>query len=317
MDDLTDEERAMFDSIQVQEEEPAGNDTQTPRRAPSSREFTPRSVSFEEDEIIPNREKLDSEPTGNFQSSGPTEPQSGYQSVDDEKADLLNRIQRLTKKGHQSHARLSVYSSIEEIRAEYKRMSYAIEVDQSVRFQKRMLIACVSGIEFLNKKFDPFDVELDGWSETVMETQDDYDGVFEELFQKYQNKVKVAPEIKLMLMVSGSALMFHMNKTMFKSFKNLNPSNPITAVFSPPVQEPPAVQKRREVRGPGIDLASLSGGMDLTSMMNNMQRNGPQEFDEGSVSDVISIGSDLRDVQMGEPTRKVKRARPKKTEVNL
>ena len=52
---------------------------------------------------------------------------------------------------------------------------YSIEVDQSIKFQRRMLVACVSGIEFLNKKFDPFDLELDGWSENVMENQEDYD----------------------------------------------------------------------------------------------------------------------------------------------
>ena len=39
--------------------------------------------------------------------------------------------------------------------------------------------------EFLNNKFDPFDIKLDGWSEAVNENVDDYDDVFGELHEKY------------------------------------------------------------------------------------------------------------------------------------
>jgi hypothetical protein len=51
-----------------------------------------------------------------------------------------------------------------------------------------MLIACVTGLEFLNDKFDPFDLELNGWSQNMMENVDDYDGVFEELLQQVQDE---------------------------------------------------------------------------------------------------------------------------------
>ena len=314
-DDLNDDERAMFDSLNVQYEEPQ---EPLPRAPPPGREFSPKKqqqVSFEEDDFITNQEKTADNPS--FDTSGPssTGPSTGFASVDDEKADLLNRIQRLVKKGHATQARLSIYSHIDEIRSEYKRISYSIEVEQSVRFQKRMLIACVSGIEFLNKKFDPFDVELDGWSENVMESQDDYDTVFEELFQKYQNKVKVAPEIKLMFMVSGSALMFHMNKTMFKSFKNVSKASPIANIFNPPAVQsstPTNGSGRREVRGPGIDLSSLSaGGMDISSLLRQMP-----ETDEGSVSDIVSIGSELKDVPYSSDRPK-KTRKSKKNEVAL
>ena len=36
-----------------------------------------------------------------------------------------------------------------------------------------MLMACITGIEFLNNKFDPFDIKLDGWSEQIHENIDD------------------------------------------------------------------------------------------------------------------------------------------------
>jgi len=100
-----------------------------------------------------------------FQGSGEQVPSDGYKTIEDEKADLLNKIARLSKKGVHTSARLTIYSDIEEIRTEYKRMTYSIEVDRSIKFQRRMLVACVTGLEFLNDKFDPFDLELNGWSQ--------------------------------------------------------------------------------------------------------------------------------------------------------
>ena len=102
---------------------------------------------------------------GGGQASGPSE---GYKTIEDEKADLLNKIARLAKRGLHTSSRLTAYSDIEEIRTEYKRLTYAIESERAIRFQRRILIACITGLEFLNKRFDPFDLQLDGWSENVM-----------------------------------------------------------------------------------------------------------------------------------------------------
>ena len=80
-----------------------------------------------------------------------------------------------------------------------------------------MLMAFVSGLEFLNGRFDPFELKLDGWAEAVNENIEDYDDVFGELHEKYGEKAKMAPEIKLIFMLGGSAAMLHMTNTMFKS----------------------------------------------------------------------------------------------------
>ena len=79
------------------------------------------------------------------------------------------------------------------------------------------MMAAITGLEFLNNKFDPFSIKLDGWSESINENITDYDEVFEELSEKYGGKAEMAPEIKLLMMVGGSAFMFHLTNTMFKS----------------------------------------------------------------------------------------------------
>jgi hypothetical protein len=269
--------------------------------------------------------------------SGPQMPSEGYKTIEDEKADLLNKIARLAKKGMNTSARLTSYSDIEEIRTEYKRLTYAIEAERAIRFQKRILVACVTGLEFLNKRFDPFDLQLDGWSENVMENQDDYDGVFEELYQKYNTKVNVAPEVKLIMMVGGSAMMFHLTNSMFKSAMpdmnkvlKQNPDlvkNMVDAVQrtqNEKQQGPPSAggisAGRHEMRGPGLDLSSLMGGIIGPPPAVGTREPGPRDppatQDEDAISDIVSVdfGSDTKEVNVGGGK---KRKSSKKKEVTL
>lgn len=263
---------------------------------------------------------------GGFQGS--QMPSDGYKSIEDEKADLLNKISRLIKKGFTSSARLNIYSDIDEIRTEYKRMMYSIEVERSIKFQRRMLVACVTGLEFLNDKFDPFDLELNGWSQNTMENIEDYDGVFEELYNKYKTKVEVAPEVKLIMMVGGSAMMFHLTNSMFKAavpnvgqVMKQNPElmrNMVDAVNRSnqggPAGDPPQQGLRREMRGPGMDFGSLMGMMGPPPP----QMTRPPRDDE-SVSDIVSVDAgdpDTREVSIGGEKKK-RGPKSKKKEVQL
>lgn len=273
-------------------------------------------------------EPQDGPPPGAYQSSGPSGPSEGYKTIEDEKADLLNKISRLAKKGMHTSSRLNAYSDIEEIRTEYKRLTYAIEVDRAIRFQRRMLVACVTGLEYLNKRFDPFDLQLDGWSESVMENQDDYDSVFEELYQKYNAKVNVAPEVKLIMMVGGSAMMFHLTNSMFKAavpdvskvlkqnpdlVKNMMDAVQRTQAASQPPEQ--ATSGRREMKGPAFDMSSMFGMMGPPPPMQTREPVHKSTPEEDDVSDIVSVdlGSDTREVDIKGGRKK----KPKKKEVVL
>jgi hypothetical protein len=134
-----------------------------------------------------------------------------------EKKEILYQMDRLESKGFRLPRKFTMQSNIEEMRTEYHRIVREKEVDASVRFQRKMLMACVTGIEFMNSRFDPFDVKIDGWSEQVHENVNDYDDIFEELHDKYKGSGrKMAPELRLMMSLSGSAFMFHLTSSMFK-----------------------------------------------------------------------------------------------------
>jgi len=268
------------------------------------------------------------------------EPSKGYNSIDEEKADLLNKLARLEKKGVNTNKRLNMYSGVDEIRTEVKRITYGIEVDQSVRFSRRMLVACVTGLEFLNKRYNPFEIQLEGWSESVMESVEDYDTVFEELYVKYRNKVNVAPEVKLIMMLGGSAMMFHLTNSMFKAaIPNMNDvlkqnpdlvKNMMSAVQNTASQAQQPTQDSGdgpyEMKGPGVDISSLMGGIMMpppppmnTKPLESVREDPPMMADDDNVSDIISIsgestGGEVKEVNVAGGT---KRRRKKKTEINL
>jgi len=267
-------------------------------------------------------------------------PSKGYNSVDEEKSDLLNKLGRLEKKGFAVNKRLNAYSSVDELRTEVKRITYSIDVEQSIRFSRRMLIACVTGLEFLNKRYNPFEIQLEGWSESVMENVDDYDGVFEESYVKYRSKVAVAPEIKLIMMLGGSAMMFHLTNSMFKTaLPNMNDvlkqnpdlvknmmaavQNTTRAPSGPADAAPVGGTGQYEMQGPGIDISSLMGGvmMPPPPPMNTSIPSNTEHDVEEDVSDIVSIsgestGGEVKEVSVD--TAKPKRTRrKKKTEINL
>ena len=134
-----------------------------------------------------------------------------------QKFKVLRDLERLERKGVTLSKQYTMESPLQEMQGEYETIVAEREKKASSKFQGRMLMAAVTGLEFLNTRFDPFDVKLDGWAEQVGENLDDYDEIFGELHEKYKSKAKMAPEIKLMFQLAGSAIMVHMTNSMFKS----------------------------------------------------------------------------------------------------
>ena len=150
-------------------------------------------------------------------SAAPPVPTMTPQETLREKLKILRKLEELDKKGIQLTKKYTMDSPLDEMKGEFEMIKNEREKKNSVKFQAKMLLAFVSGLEFLNGRFDPFDLKLDGWSEAVNENVDEYDDVFGELHEKYGGKAKMSPELKLLFMLGGSAAMLHMTNTMFKS----------------------------------------------------------------------------------------------------
>ena len=365
---LDDSEQRLMDEIQISTPQPR----RVPRPQPHPRAPSRPAMMEHQEEIDafvnPNKQSAppgvgrgryveedddDEEDMGGYMDfdEGPPEPQyqqekpsAGYDSIDAEKMDILNKLARLERKGFNVNKRLNAYSPIEDLRTEYKRVTYTIDVDQSIKFSRKVLMATVTGLEWANKKYNPFELALDGWSESIMENLDDYDGVFEELHVKYGQKMQVAPELKLVMMVGGSAMMFHLTNSMFKAaipnLQDVLRQNPglqqsmVSAVQNAMPRQPPPPPSgggSYEMRGPGIDISSLMGNIMMPPpppMSSTFEA--PLVQEEMDVADDISDIVNAEDIDEGEdveikevdvqeksaPKRRTG-GRKKKTEINL
>ena len=150
-------------------------------------------------------------------NKGKTEPTLSKKEELSEKFKYLKKLEKLERKGVTLSQKYTMDSKLDEMKGEYELIVSEKNKKDSIKFQGRMLMACITGLEFLNNKFDPFDLKLDGWSEQLNENIDDYDDIFAELHEKYKSKAKMAPELKLLFQLGGSAVMLHMTNSMFKS----------------------------------------------------------------------------------------------------
>ena len=268
-------------------------------------------------------------------------PSAGYASVDAEKMDILNKLARLERKGFGVNKRLNAYSSIEDLRNEYKRVTYTIDGEPSIKLWRQALMATVTGLEWANKKYNPFELSLEGWSESIMENLDDYDTVFEELHVKYGQKMQVAPEIKLLMMVGGSAMMFHLTNSMFKAaipnLQDVLKQNPglqqsmVSAVQNAVPRQPPSTGVSYEMQGPGFDISSLMGNVmmppppPMNTSVPTMVAPEPEAEDDDDVSDIVAEDlmerenedGDVKEVDVQDKAAPKRRGRKKKTEINL
>ena len=146
-----------------------------------------------------------------------SEPKLSSNELLKEKFKYLRKLESLEKKGVELTKKYNMDSNLQEMMGEYEMIMEEKSKQNSIKFQGNMMMAIINGIEFLNNRFDPFDLKLDGWGEQINENISDYDDIFGELHEKYKSKATMAPELKMLFQLGGSAMMVHMSNTMFKS----------------------------------------------------------------------------------------------------
>jgi hypothetical protein len=201
---------------------------------------------------------------------------SRLESEMEEKKEILYQMDRLESKGYKLPRNFSMQSDLEEMRAEYHRIVREKEIDASIRFQRKAMMFLVSGVEFMNTKFDPISAKLDGWSEQVHDKITDYDDIFEELHEKYKGTgQQMAPELRLLLGVGGSAFMYHLTQSMFKQSKTTLPGVEEVLKSNPELMKQfqnAALNQMQQQEAQQKASESNSGGMGggLFSMFGNM-----------------------------------------------
>jgi len=222
----------------------------------------------------------------------PSQPRMTAKDLLREKFKYLRLLESIERKGASLSKKYSMDSSLDEMKGEYETLKAEKETSNSVKFQGKMLMACVSGLEFLNGRFDPFDLKLDGWAEAVNENMEEYDDVFAELHEKYGSKAKMAPELKLLFMLGGSGVMLHMTNTMFKSA--------MPGMDDIMRQNPDLMQQFTQAAASSMGESSpgLGGFMNMVGGMSQPPRGSPQGPNEGMRMDPPQMPSSRPDINM-------------------
>jgi len=248
---------------------------------------TPEAGGFEAEEDDDEEDEYDEDGPDLFQTNTQQDnsyqtPQRSYEDIQQEKAYLISQLKRLEKKGSVLTRRFTMEHSLEEIRGEVFRIKKEESMDAGIDYCRQGLMFCVSSIEMAEGKYNNGEF-LGGWSRNVMGNIDSYDGVFEELYEKYYTTATVAPEIKLISMLAGSGFMFSLQKKM------------LTGTSVPP--------KQREMSGPSIDTD------DLMRRLNEIEVD-----DDDDIASIASNNSSIKIKEAETKTINVKkpRGRPKK-----
>lgn len=133
-----------------------------------------------------------------------------------QKQGYLAKLQRLDSNGTKGQ-RMTMSNSLEEIKSEYDKLTDGRNLEASIRFQRNALMTFVTGVEMVNDKFGnklPIKPRLKGWSESVHTNIEDFDDIFEELYDMYKDKAKVHPMLRLVGTLGVSATMYHLTNSM-------------------------------------------------------------------------------------------------------
>ena len=172
-----------------------------------------------ESEILSNRDSF--VPGAGFVDSsfmGGMAPEMSYEEKRRRKTDALARLARLEQQGYQPAGKKGSHTTeLNELEAMVEKLTAQRDLDSSIKFQRKILIGFATLAESVceHDEYNIFELDLQGWSESLYENITDYDEVFEELYLKYKDVAHIPPEVKLISMVVGSAWMYHMSRNMF------------------------------------------------------------------------------------------------------
>lgn len=215
-----------------------------------------------ESEAESNSDKASSVSSAKHSYTSSVSDKIDKKAENEEKRRILTKLRRYEmRSGVKLDKSVSMYTSLDELRLELELIKKEVRMQSTIDYSKRAITMCAVGIEILNKRYDPLDIYLDGWSASVDESVDDYDEILEELYDKYYTSVSAAPEVKLIIGLVMSAVMYNI------THKMLNPnSSSFLSKLSREHGKQPSSNASDSFDGPSGGLADSILQEDLNSI---------------------------------------------------
>lgn len=164
-------------------------------------------------------------------------PQMTHEQILKEKHKLIRRSNFLTSQGFPPHTPnnrdWTIMDDLEEIKMDVEARSRLRRDEKSIKWWRQGVCWFSNGMEWLNSKFDPIGADIDGFSGDMEQTvgEGEFDEIFVELDEKYGEKVKMAPELRLVLgvgqVMGRRAFMNHFEKQMSGDLKDIVYNDPV------------------------------------------------------------------------------------------
>ena len=142
-----------------------------------------------------------------------TEVQPTEQDIMLIKLDMLRKLGELKQYGVTLSQNYNLNSDLKTMQYEYKLHSDIRSKQNGVAWMSHMMIGIIKGMEMLNDTYNPFDIKLEGLKDKISSDIHNYYDVLGEIYEKYNKPgSKMAPEFRLLLMISGAAISMQVNK---------------------------------------------------------------------------------------------------------
>lgn len=137
------------------------------------------------------------------------------------KNSYIFKLEKLGKK-------MSMSNTLDQLTFEYDKLTYDRRIRDNGEKLKYLTLMGIGGLEFLNNKYDPMGIDLQGWqtSMTFETNQEKFETQFYNLAEKYDNSFpETGPEITLICLIAASAYGFAKGKEEIKQKYNNNNIN--------------------------------------------------------------------------------------------
>ena len=138
-----------------------------------------------------------------------------------EKNHYITQLQRLEKKGYPITKQFTIDMPLQEMKEEYERLIDAKKLEGSIQWQREAVVFAVNTLEMLNGNFPFLGLKLKGWKDSVQDKveSEQFDDIFEELYEKYKGKSYMPPEIRLLFGIASSGVLCHYSNKMLESIQ--------------------------------------------------------------------------------------------------
>lgn len=143
-------------------------------------------------------------------------------SAEDErrqKNEYITKLQRLEKKGYPITKQFTTDMPLAEMKEEYERLIDAKKLEGSIQWQRDAVVFAIQSLEMLNDQFPFLGLKLKGWKDSVQDKieNEQFDDIFEELYEKYKGKSYMPPEVRLLFGIASSGFLCHYSNKMMDS----------------------------------------------------------------------------------------------------